>query len=95
MVEDLDRRKMALDRVKEKRAFWQHLVTYAVVNGFLVFIWAVTGAGYFWPAWSLGGWGIAIVMHLWTAYGQRPITEADIEAEMQRIDHYDEHHRAA
>ncbi len=32
------------------------------VNLLLVAIWAVSGAGYFWPAWVMLWWGFALVM---------------------------------
>lgn len=48
--------------------FWQHLSTYAVTNGVLIAIWALTDAGgYFWPKWPLLGWGIAIASHFFSA----------------------------
>lgn len=77
-------RKAAIDRLKNRRAFGQDLVAYVVVNGFLVLIWAFTGGGYFWPAWIMGAWGIGLVLHAWTAFFQRPITEEDVEREMRR-----------
>lgn len=43
--------------------FRGHLNVYLVVNIFLVFIWAVTGAGYFWPMWPAAGWGVALALH--------------------------------
>ena len=64
--------------------FGAHLVVYAVVNASLILIWAVTGAGYFWPAWVLGGWGIGLVLHAWEVFFRRPVTDADIRAELQR-----------
>jgi hypothetical protein len=36
---------------------------YLGVNGVLVGIWAVTGGGEFWPAWSLVGWGAFLGGH--------------------------------
>jgi hypothetical protein len=86
MADDEQRRSAAIDRLKAKRSFGQDVVAYVVVNGFLVAIWAVTGGGYFWPAWLMGAWGIGLAMHAWTVYGQRPITESDIEREMRRGD---------
>jgi hypothetical protein len=38
-----------------------HLRAYLAVNLMLVAIWALTGAGYFWPIWPILGWGIGIV----------------------------------
>jgi hypothetical protein len=76
----------ARKRVEAKRNFTSHAVSYVVINAFLVGIWFVTGAGYFWPAWILGGWGIGLVMHGWDAYLRRPVTDADVEAELHRRD---------
>ena len=33
---------------------------FVVVNVLLIAIWALTGAGYFWPVWPLLGWGVGI-----------------------------------
>ncbi len=40
-----------------------HLAFYLLVNVFLIGIWAVSGGGYFWPIWSILGWGIAVAAH--------------------------------
>ena len=40
-----------------------HLAVYVVVNVALVAIWALTGGGYFWPIWSILGWGIGVGCH--------------------------------
>jgi hypothetical protein len=39
---------------------------------------------YFWPIWPALVWGIALAIHAWTVYGQRPITDADIDRELSR-----------
>ncbi len=48
-------------------------------------MWALTGGGYFWPAWVLGFWGIGVVMNIWDVYFRRPVTEHDIEQELKRL----------
>jgi hypothetical protein len=62
-----------------------HLVMYVVVNAFLIGIWAVTGAGFFWPVFVLGGWGIGLIGNAWDVYGRKPISEAEIAGEAERL----------
>ena len=38
-----------------------HLRAYIAVNLLLVAIWALTGAGYFWPIWPILGWGLFVL----------------------------------
>lgn len=37
------------------------LQAYLLVMALLVAIWAITGAGYFWPVWPALGWGIGLM----------------------------------
>ena len=80
-------REKAVKRIKQKREFRQHLLTYLTVNAFLVAVWAVSGAGFFWPVFPIVGWGLfGIVPHAWRVYGSRDeITEEQIQEEMRRI----------
>ncbi|HVV38505.1 MAG TPA: 2TM domain-containing protein [Acidimicrobiales bacterium] len=45
-----------------RTAFIVHARAYVVVNAFLVAVWALAGGGYFWPAWVILGWGLAVVL---------------------------------
>ena len=80
-------RERAIKRIKQKREFRGHLLTYLAVNALLVAIWAVSGAGFFWPVFPIVGWGLfGIVPHAWRVYGGRDeITEDQIQNEMKRI----------
>ena len=73
--------------IEARRGFASHVVTYLVINGFLLFLWAFTTAGYFWPGWVMAGWGVALLLHAWDAFVRHSVTEADIDAELRR------HHR--
>ena len=50
-----------------------HGTAFVGVNGGLVGIWALTGAGEFWPAFMLVPWGMAFGAH---AYGSRTLRRA-------------------
>jgi len=39
-----------------------------IVNAVLWIVWAVTGAGYPWPAWASVAWAIAVVLDGWGVY---------------------------
>ena len=79
-----ERRAAAVARIAEKHDFRNHAFIYFVVNTMLVIIWAASGAGYFWPIWAIGGWGIGLAAHAWRVYGEKPISEAEIIEEMNR-----------
>ena len=83
MTTNEDRRHEAIGRLKAKRDIKTQLAAYLVVNAGLVLIWALTGAGYFWPIWPIGGWGIGLALSAWAVY-QRPISEDQIRTEMER-----------
>jgi hypothetical protein len=78
-------RDQAIERLKKRRDLQGHLVAYVVVNAALWAIWAATGAGYPWPAWVTGGWAIGLLLNVWDVYFRAPITSADVEREMGRI----------
>jgi len=85
MEDEEELRKQAKRRIRDRRDFWQHLVSFVIVNAALIGIWAITGGGYFWPGWVLFGWGIGLVFHAWNTFGQKPITDEDIRREMDKI----------
>lgn len=78
-------RKEATTRLKKRRDLGGHLVAYVTVNAMFVGIWYLTGGGYFWPAWVLLGWGIGVVMNVWDVYFRKPITEVEIQREIDRL----------
>ena len=82
-------RDRAVQRLKKRRDFHAHLLVYALVNGFVVAIWAITGsAGFFWPVFVMAAWGIGLVMNAWDVYWRPEITEQDIQHEMEREDRH-------
>ena len=83
-MNDQERRAAAIGRIEAKRAFVVHAVIYVIVNIALVIVWAVSSAGFFWPVWVIGGWGIGLVSHGLGVYVRsRPISEERIQDEMR------------
>ncbi|MGO9560400.1 MAG: 2TM domain-containing protein [Acidimicrobiales bacterium] len=78
-------REQALTRLKKRRDFQGHLIAYLIINAALWGVWAATGAGYAWPAWVTGGWGIGLLLNAWEVYFRAPITEADVQREMEQL----------
>jgi len=85
-------RRRVEKRLKERREFRSHLSSYVLVNLFMIFIWAATDAGYFWPIWVIGPWGIGLAFHAvnyWNEHGggrfraERTLIR-EIEAERRR-----------
>ena len=84
-TDDQALRERAVKRLKKQRDFRIHLLMYVLINGLLVVIWAMTGAGFFWPIFPIAGWGIGVVANAWDAYGRDVPTEAEIRREMDRL----------
>lgn len=80
-------RDQAVTQLKKRRDFHAHLLVYVLFNAFLVVIWAVIGVHvFFWPIFPIAGWGIGLVMNAWDVYWRHPISETDINREIERED---------
>ncbi len=82
---DEELRKQAITQLKKKRDFSTHVFIYVAVNAMLIVIWAVTGAGVFWPIFPIVGWGIGVAANAWDVYRRKPITEDEIRRETERL----------
>ena len=86
-VDEETLRDRAITRLKKQGDFKIHLFMYLMVNAFLVVIWAMTGAAFFWPVFPIIGWGIGVVANAWDAYGTDVPSESQIRDEMNRLQH--------
>ena len=84
-TDDQALRERAVKRLKKQRDFRIHLLMYVLINGLLVVIWSMTGAGFFWPIFPIAGWGIGVAANVWDAYGRDVPAEAEIRREMDRL----------
>ena len=68
---DTDEKLMRQARfhVLAKRLILIHAIFYIVINLGLVGVWLLTTmGGYFWPAWSISGWGLGLLAHGFLTY---------------------------
>jgi hypothetical protein len=64
LTHDLPRERRSRPRSRARRdGFPEHLRSYLQVMALLVVIWALSGAGYFWPIWPMVGWGFFVFSH--------------------------------
>ncbi len=78
-------REQAIGRIGRRRDLAVHAVVFLVVNAAFWAVWAATSGGYPWPAWISGLWAIGLITNAWDVYGRRPITEAEIAREIDRL----------
>jgi hypothetical protein len=81
-----DLREQARERLEKKRDFKTHVFIYVVVNAALVGIWAIaTPDAIFWPIFPILAWGIGVLANAWEVFVRKPITDAEIEREAERL----------
>lgn len=56
-------RARSAERAAAQQELKSHVAIYIAVNAALIVIWALSGLGYFWPIWSIGGWGLGVFSH--------------------------------
>ena len=79
-------RERAVKELKKRRDFQTHLLIYVLVNALLVGIWAAASSdAFFWPIFSILGWGIGIVVNWWDVYVAKEPDEATIQRMMDRL----------
>jgi fatty acid desaturase len=82
-------REQALRRIKKRRDFKAHAMVYALVNLVVWGVWVVIGLSshswWPWPVFITLGWGIGLVMNAWDVYLRKPITEAELQREIDQL----------
>ena len=92
-VSEQELRKKAEKRVEEVQGFKANLIAYVVVNILIFIIWLVialasNGEAWFpWFLFPLGGWGIGVLFHGWSVYGDRYGKEHEkrVQKELERM----------
>ena len=83
-MSDDSARQQAIQRLHQRRGFVNFIVGAIVVSLFMVLIWALSGRGYFWPVWVMGGFLIGGIFYGVNQLMNKPLTEDQIQREMQK-----------
>ncbi len=77
-------RQQAIQRLHQRRGFTNYIIGAVVISLFMVLIWALSGRGYFWPVWVMGGFLIGAIFYGVNQMMNKPLTEDQIQREMQK-----------
>jgi len=78
-------RELARKRLEARRGLTAHVVSYVVINVFLVVIWALVGGGFPWFIFPIMGWGIGLVAHGVVAFLLSNPEEIVLQREQKRL----------
>ncbi len=83
----MDKKKyqLAKKRVKAKKEFYEHLITYLIIGGFLLLLNMVTSFGRWWFYWPLLGWSIGLIFHYFGVFGMPGVGHLVDEWEQRAI----------
>jgi hypothetical protein len=84
-------RDQALRSLKKRRDLHAHEFAYVTINLLLWGVWAIIGiTSHSWFPWPLLvslGWGVGLAFNAWDVHFRRPITEAELRRETERLRH--------
>ena len=82
---DLTPHDQARKNLQRQRHWQNRLMAMVVVSVLLIVVWAIAGAGYFWPGWVIGAFAVVAVLR-YARNQRRPISQKDVEEETHRIE---------
>jgi len=92
-----DEIQKAKKNVKAKKGFYQHLMSFAIVNIFLIALNLVTSPSYFWFIFPFMGWGVGLAFHYVEVFGipgfdilSKEWEDRELDAELKKMKESDE-----
>jgi 2TM domain len=86
-------REQALRRLTKRRELKTHAVVFTLVNLAVWGIWAAlaasSGSSWPWVVFLTLFWGIGLVMNAWEVYVRKPLTEQELQREIERMESSD------
>ena len=62
--------QMALEYVREVKAFYSHLISYVFFIALLFVVNYMTNPDYWWAGWAAFGWGIGVASHAFSVFNE-------------------------
>jgi len=84
LEEALTPRDQARQNIRMRRHVQNSITSMVVIAAFLVVVWAVSGAGYFWPGWVIAAFAVVMILR-YVRHQRGPITEDEISKETERM----------
>ncbi|MEO7531766.1 MAG: 2TM domain-containing protein [Sediminibacterium sp.] len=83
MLNEQQKDEQLWQTARARVAFRWSFASYFIVNAFLIGIWFVSSGpySYFWPMWSMLGWGIGIAFQYFNAYHGNKLNSTQKEFE--------------
>jgi uncharacterized membrane protein YiaA len=82
--EALTPRDRAHMNLQMRRHFQNSIMAMVVIAAFLVVVWGLSGAGYFWPGWIIAAFAVLTILR-YVRHRRGPITEDEISKETDRM----------
>ena len=76
---ELSLREREAKRIARRQWFWLHFAVFAMIQVFLIVIWALGSASYPWFIFPVFGWGVFIAAHAVYAFVVRDPEEIMVE----------------
>ena len=70
-------------RLQRWRDLAAHVTAYVLMNVVFMIAWAVNGDSYFWPAWTILGWGLGLSFQHFHVVIRGFITDGEVRRTMQ------------
>jgi 2TM domain len=63
LIQQVEMKKQHISNSQKRREFKSHLMSFIVINGFLILLNLFTSPSYFWAIYPILGWGLGLLLH--------------------------------
>ncbi|WP_016953077.1 2TM domain-containing protein [Anabaena sp. PCC 7108] len=63
LIQQVEMKKQQISNSQKRREFKSHLMSFIVINGFLILLNLFTSPSYFWAIYPILGWGLGLLLH--------------------------------